>query len=163
MSNNSNADESGEELAIIPLLAAHHEAQLNLCNQLEALADNLPDNITPQRCLSVAWQLYPIVKAAHEFEEKSLFPMLSGLSGKDQKLNRSLERLQFEHWEDESFAIEIATVLRQLASHSEEVNIDKVSYMLRGFFEGLRRHIAFESDHILPLLQSFQPEIELAE
>lgn len=163
MSHISNAADYREELAIVPVLAAHHAAQLNLCDQLEALADNLPDNITPQQCISVAWQLYPIVKGAHEFEEKSLFPMLTSVSKDDQKLTTSLERLQFEHWEDESFAIEIATVLRQLASNRDDVNIDKVSYMLRGFFEGLRRHIAFENEHILPLLQNFEPNIEMDE
>ena len=46
---------------------------------------------------------------------------------------------------------EIVDALEELATVGVG-NIDKLSYMLRGFFEGLRRHIAFEKEHLVPLL-----------
>ena len=35
-----------------------------------------------------------------------------------------------------------------------DCNFEALSYMLRGFFEGLRRHIAFEVEHLMPILDS---------
>lgn len=31
-------------------------------------------------------------------------------------------------------------------------NAEAIGFMLRGFFEGLRRHIAFEREHVLPMI-----------
>ena len=72
-------------------------------------------------------------------------------------LNRSLERLKYEHWEDESFAEEVSDGLIRFVSDPDHPSPDTLAYMLRGFFEGLRRHIAFESEHILPLLRRQEP------
>ena len=134
-------------------LQKHHSTQLDLCNRLEKLADGLPESYNAQECLSISWGLFPIIKAAHQFEEQVLFPRLKSSQIENAEIARSVERLQFEHWEDESFAEELSTALRQLVSHPASANIEKLSYMLRGFFEGLRRHIAFETEHILPVLQ----------
>ena len=135
-------------------LQRHHSTQLELCDRLEKLADGLPENYDAQECLAISWRIFPIIKAAHQFEEQVLFPKLSPPQNECSEITRSVERLQFEHWEDESFAEELSTALRQLVSHPGSANIEKLSYMLRGFFEGLRRHIAFEAEHILPILRS---------
>ena len=135
-------------------LQRHHSSQLELCNRLENLADSLPDNYSPQECLSISWSLFPVIKAAHQFEECVLFPKLIAFKDENLRVTKSIERLKFEHWEDESFAEELSTALKQLISNSETANIEKLAYMLRGFFEGLRRHIAFEAEYILPLLHS---------
>ncbi|MEM9278736.1 MAG: hemerythrin domain-containing protein [Pseudomonadota bacterium] len=137
---------------ILNQLMDHHKKQLELCTRLEELADSLPDNVDKQECLSISWQIYPTVRAAHKFEEEMLFPLLSGVTSSEEAVSQSLERLKFEHWEDESSAEDISLTLRQMISEPAGANVEKVSYMLRGFFDGLRRHIAFESEHLLPLL-----------
>lgn len=134
----------------------HHQKQLELCMRLERIADSLPDNIDRQECLSISWQIYPIVKEAHRFEEETLFPLLSMAKSKNSMLSNSLERLKFEHWEDESSAEDISLSLRQMIAEPVNANIEKISYMLRGFFEGLRRHIAFETDHLLANLENLR-------
>ena len=134
-------------------LIANHKRQLDLCDRLERLADSLPDELDTQECLSISFALYPTIKAAHEFEEQWLFPTLLVHRQADEQISKSIERLQFEHWEDESFAEDLGLELRQLVSQPTATNVDKLSYMLRGFFEGLRRHIAFETDHIIPMLR----------
>jgi hemerythrin-like domain-containing protein len=100
----------------------------------------------------VARSLIPTVKTAHQFEEKQVFPLLHHPDVHTSSLRQSLERLQFEHWEDESFAEEVSEGLMMMITETDRHNHDTLSYMLRGFFEGLRRHIAFEIDHILPML-----------
>lgn len=135
---------------------SHHKLQLDLCERLEKIADDLPDNYDRQECLTIAWQLYPAVKSAHKFEEQELFPVLVPSTASEEEISKSIERLKFEHWEDESSAEDISMYLRQMIRNPESANIDKISYMLRGFFEGLRRHIAFETEYLLPKLREIQ-------
>ncbi len=143
--------EALEDDAILGELLEHHQRQLKLCERLEGLADSLPHEVDKQECLSISWQIYPVVKAAHEFEEKTLFPLLAKQEEDQIEIAQSLERLKFEHWEDESSAEDISLSLRQMVSAPEDTNVEKMSYMLRGFFEGMRRHIAFETEHLLPI------------
>lgn len=130
----------------------HLRLQLNLCCMLEKLADELPDDVNRQECLHVARSIYPIVKNAHAFEEDLLFPRLASQCRADSNMSSALERLRFEHWEDESFGCELGEELLAFAQDPASANIDALSYMLRGFFEGLRRHIAYEREQLLPIL-----------
>jgi hemerythrin-like domain-containing protein len=77
-----------------------------------------------------------------------LFPQLQSSPDATEALAPTLERLKFEHCEDECFAEELTDALLKLGS-GERVNMEAVGYMLRGFFEGIRRHIAFEREHLL--------------
>ncbi len=132
-------------------LKFHLEKQEAVCTALEEIADTLPDDIDPQRCLHLAMSLVPLIHAAHRFEEEVLFSALKGSGKQDEQLENIFDRLHGEHYEDESFAEEVAECLREIASGAK-LNFEKAGYMMRGFFEGLRRHIAFERDHLLPML-----------
>lgn len=134
-------------------LSRNFQSQLGLCAALENIADSLPHDVNRQKCLLAAQSIPPIVKSAHEFEEKFLFPALKSNAPIPVKLALNIERLCAEHCEDESFGDEVADALQELAQGQLQ-NVDKLSYMLRGFFEGMRRHIAFEQEHLLPLLSS---------
>ncbi|MEP0941524.1 MAG: hemerythrin domain-containing protein [Rhizobiaceae bacterium] len=134
----------------------HFSQQLDLCDQLEAIADALPQKFDTQRLLVIARSIFPTVKTAHHFEENRIFPHIRVEAASKADLNLSLERLQYEHWEDESFAEEVSEGLIKFVSDAERPSPDTLAYMLRGFFEGLRRHIAFEAEHILPLLRQHE-------
>ncbi len=136
---------------LVTKIETFHQKQFALCTQLEAVADGLPHNIDRQTCLMLARDIYPAIKAAHEFEEHELFPYLKN-HARHTKLDERLERLRFEHWEDEAYAEEISEVLSTIGRDGESKDAEKVSWMLRGFFDGLRRHIAYEADHLLPML-----------
>ena len=138
------------------MVLSHHRSQLELCDRLERLADSLPYKYDPQECLSISWQLYPAMKSAHKFEEEKLFPKLMEPMNSRFEIEKSIERLKFEHWEDESSAEDISLYLRQMISHPSTADIGKISYMLRGFFDGIRRHIAFETEYLLPKLRELQ-------
>jgi len=148
-------DSSMELNQVIATMRNNLATQLLLCEQLEAIADSLPGEIDTQKCLLAARTLYPAIKRAHDFEEGEVFPLLSAEidsrdSGALSPLASSLERLRYEHWEDESYAEELTDALS--GKITDAANAETVGYMLRGFFEGLRRHIAFENEFILPLL-----------
>ncbi len=39
------------------------------------------------------------------------------------------------------------------AADRDAVDVEKLGYMLRGFFTGVRRHLAFEREYILPIIE----------
>lgn len=140
---------------VLPTLNEHLQVQSGLCDALERFADRLPYTVTADECLALAQMVYPAVHRAHQFEENVLFPMLSQLSEDAVEMGKTLDRLHGEHWEDEAFAEELAQALRDFATaQNRRSNVDTLSYMIRGFFEGLRRHLAFEREHLLPILSA---------
>jgi hypothetical protein len=61
-----------------------------------------------------------------------------------------VERLRAEHIEDECFAGELTEALLVLGRDGSVDNPEALGFMLRGFFEAQRRHVAFEREHVLP-------------
>ncbi len=136
----------------------HIQLQLTICDQLEQIADTLPHNLDNQACLNIARSVYTTIKNAHKFEEDKLFPFLLENTPSNQTCE-SLERLCSEHWEDEIYAYDVQDALINFVTTPDEANPEALGYMLRGFFEGVRRHIAFEREQILPIVKSTQEQI----
>ena len=126
-----------------------HDAQLSLCKALEEIADSLPANVNRQKCIYAAKSLIPLVNGVHRYEEEAVFPLIESHAAGDGDLASSIARLKFEHVEDECFAEELTDTLTRLGSGDGTVNAETAGYMLRGFFESIRRHIAFEQQFML--------------
>lgn len=135
--------------AILSRVQSFHEKQTALCDRLEMLANSLPENFNPQEALVIARQIMPLISEAHRFEENVLFHLID----QDSTSAQSLERLKFEHWEDEASGEDLTDALLSYARSPKPVMTDKLAYMLRGFFDNLRRHIAFEVEHIVPAVK----------
>lgn len=147
----------------IPWLRRAHAEQLDLCRELELIADSLPGNINRQKCIYAAKALGPLIRGTHRYEEQVFFPWLrdagivaGGAAGAAMPLDQTFERLRFEHFEDECFAEELTDALLRLGA-GQPVNMEAIGYMLRGFFESVRRHIAFESELIARCLPDGGP------
>lgn len=134
-------------------LGRSHDDMLHLCDELEDIADSLPLNIDRQRCLHVGRSVCRTVVEAHRLEEKLLFPALEPLCTTLKTMPATLERLRFEHYEDMCFAEELQDALLALGKGESRLSNDATGYMLRGFFESVRRHIAFERELLTPLLE----------
>lgn len=142
------SDRPTDAVSLDWLRKAHH-AQLTLCAALEEIADSLPANINRQKCIYAAKSLIPLINGIHRYEEEALFPMLETKESGNRELTESIARLKFEHVEDECFAEELTDTLNRLGSGDGTVNAEAAGYMLRGFFESIRRHIAFEQQFML--------------
>lgn len=157
--NRPSADAQSQILTLPPCstslewLQRAHAEQLALCDTLEEIADSLPANIDAEKCLDAAKSLNPLIKGVHSYEETVLFPWLESTTAIQPALRETLHRLKFEHCEDACFAEELTDTLMRLGRR-ERVNMEATGYMLRGFFESLRRHIAFEREHILSNIQA---------
>ncbi|MBN9256312.1 MULTISPECIES: hemerythrin domain-containing protein [unclassified Mesorhizobium] len=130
------------------LVARAHERKLRLCDALEAIADDLPSRVDPLLCLDVASSLLPMLRASHHFEEEIVFPAFA----QTEQRERIVARLRAEHLEDECLAEDLSEALLAHGHGGPIANPEAFGYMLRAFFEALRRHIAFERDHLLPAL-----------
>lgn len=126
-----------------------HDTQLTLCAALEEIADSLPASVNRQKCIYAAKSLIPLVNGVHRYEEEALFPLLERKGTGDAEMAGAIARLKFEHVEDECFAEELTDTLTRLGSGDDTVNAEAAGYMLRGFFESIRRHIAFEQQFML--------------
>ena len=129
-------------------MAAWHRAKLELCDMLESIADSLPGRIDRHLCLRLGAGMLPLLRGAHAYEEEVLFPAFLARGGGDE----SLRRLRAEHVEDESLAEELTETLLRIGHGGDAANPEALGFMLRAFFETTRRHVAFEREHVLPLI-----------
>ncbi|WP_448114851.1 hemerythrin domain-containing protein [Mesorhizobium amorphae] len=128
-----------------------HDDKLALCMALEKIADALPNDVCRAECLHIASLLLPLLRKAHAYEEDVIFPAFA-VAGTEANPSVTIRRLRAEHVEDESFADEVTEILLAVG-HGEPVgNAEALGFMLRGLFETLRRHIAFEREHVLPAI-----------
>lgn len=136
------------------MLVATHRDQLALCRTLEAIADSLPADLDRSTCITAARALGPLITRAHDLKEDLIFPAIemrcTGIAG----ISRTIDRLKYEHMEDVCFSEELHDALMAYGRGDDRPSPDAFGYMLRGFFESLRRHIAFEQEIIVPLLDA---------
>lgn len=130
---------------------AHHR-KLELCERMEAIADALP-LVDRMQCLQVANQLVPLLREAHRYEEDEVFPVFERAGGLGLAVRiASVRRLKAEHIEDECAAQDLTELLLEIGHGGAIANPEALGFMLRAFFETLRRHIAFEREHVVPIV-----------
>lgn len=137
-------------------LAGHmednHRALLALCDHLETIADALPDRVDRQDCLILSRALGPMIQRLQDFEEHEAFPALLAWSTLHGEMNDTIERLKIEHQLDLCYAEDVQDMLHGLGEGRPNISADAAGFMLRGLFESMRRHVAFEEQMIVPLL-----------
>lgn len=121
----------------------YFDQQLVLCDVLEEIADSLPHRLNYQRCLRAAQVIGPLLRDAHAAEEALLFPRILAAHVRGAEV---VEQLRLEHLEDECFAEEVQFELQRLGCRKPVLAPETTGYMLRGFFECLRRHIRHERE-----------------
>ncbi|WP_027168933.1 hemerythrin domain-containing protein [Mesorhizobium sp. WSM3224] len=127
-----------------------HDRKLRICDELEAIADQLP-RVDRLKCLLTANALVPLLRMSHSCEEQHVFPAFaSGASGGERAA--SINRLRAEHIEDEDAAQDLTDALLTVGYREAVANPEALGFMLRAFFCASRRHVAFEREHILPFI-----------
>ena len=145
----------------LEMISLEHREHLELCDRLEEIADSLPNSVDVQACTCAALALRHRVGVHHAVEEEALFPLLTARAGDDAGFMRTLQRLQDEHLTDEGYCDEVLELLTSLSKGNQPENAEAAGYLLRGLFECMRRHIAFEEDHLLPKAREVLEESDL--
>lgn len=133
-------------------LSRLHGEKLALCDLLEEIADSLPQGLDQSKCVVASIRLEPLICAVHAYEEDVLFPAFVRAQENAAHAVELVARLKAEHIEDADFAAELAERLRRVGQGLDGLNVDALGYMLRGFFSGMRRHIANEREALASLL-----------
>jgi hypothetical protein len=136
--------------------------QLAVCQLLELIADRLP-HVERAMARPAAAILRCTIAPHRELEEEMLFPLLLGRAPQASPLGAIIARLEAEHATDASFAAELADELQLVIDTGRVRNAEMLGYMLRGFFERQRRHIAWETSVLLPLARQTLDASDLAE
>lgn len=131
------------ERAKLAEVREYFDRQLALCDELEAIADSLPDRLNHEKCRRTASQVGPLLRLAHENEEALLFPRIAAMHAQGRAV---VEQLRLEHLEDECFGEEVQFELHQIGCRRPVLAPETTGYMLRGFFECLRRHVRHERE-----------------
>ena len=137
-----------------------HKLLLALCDDLEAIADSLPRHVVARDCVLAAETLVRLIRDVHAYEETTLFPALMERFAASPEIASAIDRLKSEHVADECYADDLAEKLLDLGNGGEDVNIEALAYMLRGFFDAMRRHIAYERDHFSGALEALQANLK---
>jgi len=137
---------------LLAWIGREHCAELSLCNLLEQIADDLPEPLDRELANTGVIALRHCLKRHVALEEGHLYPVLVMRARRDEFTEDMLSQIKVEHAADECLAHDTADQLEHALARGGSVERpEMLGYMLRGFFECRRRHIAWEDATILPL------------
>jgi len=138
-----------------------HERHV-LCDQLEAIADDLPHVIDLRQIRSAIQFLTIKLPVYHSDERECLFPLLQHRALQEQDIAPLLSQMQMFQVDDEGYAFEVIDLLSAMSSESASGISDGNGYLLRGFFQNYRRYLTWQSLIILPLATKILDHEDLA-
>ncbi len=121
-------------------------AQLELCDQLEIIADSLPERVDRQTCALTAQALDEVIRSAHAIEEAHVFPLVTREATVEVDSSALVAHLRQDHLADAFLVEELVELLASYGSGTPLHGPEASGYMLRSFFGGLRRHLALEQE-----------------
>jgi hemerythrin-like domain-containing protein len=133
----------------IVLLIAEHGEQRRLCSVLEQIADKLPEVPSPDAIIDVGRRLSSYSQRHFPLEAR-LFLRLANHANCPSAA-RILSEVSHNHAIDAIHADDLAAELQRLSGTTRAVHPGQLAYMLRCFFDGCRRAIAFEELALLKL------------
>jgi hemerythrin-like domain-containing protein len=125
---------------------------LRSCRLLEAMADSLPAGFQPSKALDLLKFTEAALQQHIALQERVIFTFLRRGSAGDQ-VECILRQLEYEHGYDSALIIEMAEMVTVVPS-SNSPDIERFGYLLRHFFEGHRRHCAWETIILNPFVKA---------
>lgn len=136
---------------VFEILAEEHALQQELCDLLEAIADSLPHEFDGAHAKVAVALLQGAIPPHTRLEEEALFPVLLTRLDPQHTLARAMTWLEEDHAREAALVSEVTDALATLMSGAgRPVHMEALGYMLRGLFDTLRRHIAFEDTVVFP-------------
>ena len=141
---------------------------LALCDRLEEIADNLPGNLFPISFETVARELRSKLPRLHRHMELALFPALKKRALPEDNIDELIAGFTHEHAMDDGYVLGVLEVLDRIAagplvSDGETENYEASGYLLRGFFEAMRRHLRWQRFIVLRLARQRLSDEDLIE
>ena len=142
------------KIPITPLAIIEHERdqQRKLCRSLELIADQLPNEVDRSLCQKTYDKLRSKLPIYHQNEE-ALFGLIGRRASRSMGLDAILTQVSEEHAIHNCYAEEFYELLDALNAQRHNQNYDMIGYMLRCFFETIRRHLQWEELTLMPLAE----------
>ena len=135
--------------------------QRQLCNRLELLADQLPEDVDHSLCEGIYEKLRFELPIYHRNEE-ALFDLISRHPPSKMDVSPILKYVRQEHAIHNCYADELHESLEVLRTGGYIQNPEMIGYMLRCSFETLRRHLEWEDLTVMPLAGRFLTTADFA-
>ncbi len=135
----------------LALMRLEHKRQRQVCDRLEALAEELSTDQASSEAAAILAILTEELPRHAEDEEADLFPLLEGRCLPDDNIADIVAQLRSEHEFDEDLASFIITDLQVIAKEAKLANPVRMLFNARAFAEAQRRHIGWENNVVLPL------------
>jgi hypothetical protein len=123
------------------IVSGAHAQILKACDRLESICDSLPHAYSRVDCLEMSMWLGQSFPDLIEKEEGSLIRITPAATFDWEEAVQTWKR---HHRTDVTYAVELAEALEEFARRDQAGTVDALSYMMRGFFEAVRRHVAYE-------------------
>lgn len=137
--------EATARAALFRALGQEAQAELKLCEAVEAMADRLPE-ICACCCRRIGAQL---VRRAREEERTAGAVVIAELQadphGETAALRSVLDQARLDRIDDQGVAFELSEALVQAAINGGRARSMALGYLMRNFFEGRRRRMAWET------------------
>jgi hemerythrin-like domain-containing protein len=147
----------------ISIIEGEHALQLELCDLLDVIADDLPQTFDRSLAVIAVAILQGSVPAHTRFEDEALFPLLRRRLTADDPVLSALAYLEREHEWDKGILGQLTEALKCGVGECTVQNPEALSYVLRGFSESHRQHIAWEEQAVLPVARTTLTMDDLAE
>jgi hemerythrin-like domain-containing protein len=153
-----------EDIMTDPIAIIENEQMefLKLCTALETIADALPRNIDLYQVNVATLFLRNSFADLLAVQEALLFVPLRQRTMAGDDCEAILSQIEREHVADRELAIEVADALEEVNTRGFVANPEMLGYLLRCFFEGQRRHAAWEQLIVYPLCRLRLTDADLA-
>jgi hypothetical protein len=137
--------QQGQPLAT---LVTGRAEQLAICNELEAIADQLGGQIDHQRFTAVLDRLF-LDLPVYQRDEEALYGILRDGAAEQTIIAQCADQALRDHRYYEDYALEIADAVQDNFADSAKRSPEALGYLLRCTFVGLRQHMAWEDVTLL--------------
>lgn len=152
---NDSEDPKSQARSPLEHVAEHARRVSQMCDLLEALADDLPRRPTP--VWREAKRMCNAVIPGHYNDVLGLIvPALLKRTQGDQACEELLHRLKLDFEDEASRLTELNDLMVDaLGEDGRKIGPEALGYALRGFFGALRRNSCWETDVLLPLAKRY--------
>ena len=133
-----------------------------LCDNLELIADQLPENLDPTLC-EHTYQALRVDLPFYHRNEEALYGLIGRQPDAGADVIAMINQIRQEHAIHTCYADEFREVLTLLRNGAEARRPDMFGYMLRCCFDSMRRHLDWEDLTVLPIARGRLSRNELDE
>jgi hypothetical protein len=142
---------------ILKELNASLESQTALCNELEVIADTVPDLVDRTLCAFTAIDLSQLLESERRLQAEAMNPD-PDMNDQGNYGNKAIRQMMAEHGLDQTSFGYVADLLEKIGNDGPIEEADALRLMLRTLVDDVRDHMAFEREHVVPIFERLNGE-----